>query len=251
MEVPKTRHVVCLTQTVMVADDSVLARERARATFDPAELTNLLYGGAASVSRQRELSALIEKDAVFDKSALPFLNHSQLYESALARGKHFAQLMRKHGLSAADQQTCYQAVDAVLPFDVHRSMFVPTLANQTTPVQREKWLPLAQDFRILGAYAQTELGHGSNVRAIETTATYDAATQEFEIHSPTLTSTKWWPGGLGLTATRMLQRFTLARTQQSPNLSTGAWIPVRQTRLCTRGCWSAVSTAASMASSCR
>lgn len=28
---------------------------------------------------------------------------------------------------------------------------------------------------------------------------YDAQTEEFIIHSPTLTSTKWWPGGLGKT----------------------------------------------------
>lgn len=36
---------------------------------------------------------------------------------------------------------------------------------------------------------------------LETTATYIPATQEFEIHSPTLTSSKWWIGALGKTAT--------------------------------------------------
>lgn len=49
-----------------------------------------------------------------------------------------------------------------------------------------------------GCYAQTELGHGSNVRGIETTAIYDKQTQEFILNSPTLTSTKWWPGGFGM-----------------------------------------------------
>ena len=28
-------------------------------------------------------------------------------------------------------------------------MFIPTLAEQTTPEQREKWLPLAREFRLL------------------------------------------------------------------------------------------------------
>jgi hypothetical protein len=51
---------------------------------------------------------------------------------------------------------------------------------------------LAQTFQIIGCYAQTEMGHGSNVRGLETTATYDKATQEFVLHSPTLTSTKWY-----------------------------------------------------------
>ncbi|CAB4445582.1 unnamed protein product [Rhizophagus irregularis] len=67
--------------------------------------------------------------------------------------------------------------------------------------QLEKWIPLAKDYAIFGCYAQTELGHGSNVRRLETTATYIHETDEFDIHSPTLTSTKWWPGGLARTST--------------------------------------------------
>ena len=35
---------------------------------------------------------------------------------------------------------------------------------------------------------------GSNIRGLETTATYDPATEEFIINSPTLTSMKYWPG---------------------------------------------------------
>ena len=48
---------------------------------------------------------------------------------------------------------------------------------------------------IFGTYVQTELGHGTFVRGLETTATYDKKTQEFIINSPTLTSLKFWPGG--------------------------------------------------------
>jgi acyl-CoA oxidase len=44
------------------------------------------------------------------------------------------------------------------------------------------------------------LGHGSNVKGLETTATYDKASDEFVLHSPTLTSIKWWPGNLARTA---------------------------------------------------
>lgn len=39
------------------------------------------------------------------------------------------------------------------------------------------------------------MGHGTFLRGLETTATYDPSTQEFVLHSPTITSTKWWPGG--------------------------------------------------------
>lgn len=36
---------------------------------------------------------------------------------------------------------------------------------------------------------------GTHLRGLETTATYDPATQEFVLNSPTVTSIKWWPGG--------------------------------------------------------
>jgi len=78
-----------------------------------------------------------------------------------------------------------------------QSMFIPALQYQTSDEQRREWLPLAKSFRILGAYVQTELGHGSNVRALETTATLDTATDEFVLNSPTITSTKWWAAPLG------------------------------------------------------
>lgn len=57
---------------------------------------------------------------------------------------------------------------------------------------------------------QTELGHSSNLRGLETTSTYDRATNEFVIHSPTLTATKWWIGMSGETATHtgMLRMFS-------------------------------------------
>ncbi|GAM24444.1 hypothetical protein SAMD00019534_076190 [Acytostelium subglobosum LB1] len=46
----------------------------------------------------------------------------------------------------------------------------------------------------IGCFAMTEIGHGSNVRGLETTATYCAKTQQFIINSPTPTSQKFWIG---------------------------------------------------------
>ncbi|KAG6479274.1 hypothetical protein ZIOFF_062736 [Zingiber officinale] len=44
--------------------------------------------------------------------------------------------------------------------------------------------------QIIGCYAQTELGHGSNVQGLERIATFDPKIDEFVTHSPTLTSSK-------------------------------------------------------------
>jgi acyl-CoA oxidase len=54
-----------------------------------------------------------------------------------------------------------------------------------------------KNLQVIGCYAQTELGHGSNVAGLETTATLDKTTLEFVLNSPTISSTKWWPGELG------------------------------------------------------
>ncbi|KAE8249630.1 hypothetical protein A4X13_0g5130 [Tilletia indica] len=43
----------------------------------------------------------------------------------------------------------------------------------------------------MGAYLQTEFGHGSIVAGVDTTATLDKSTDSFIIDPPTLTSTKW------------------------------------------------------------
>ena len=49
----------------------------------------------------------------------------------------------------------------------------------------------------MGCYAQTELGHGSDVSGLQTTATFDQATDEFIINTPDYKAAKWWPGDLG------------------------------------------------------
>lgn len=73
--------------------------------------------------------------------------------------------------------------------------------SQGSPELIAKYGALIAHRGILGCYLQTELGHGTNVSQLETTATYLPESQEFEIHSPTLTSAKWWIGSLGKTST--------------------------------------------------
>lgn len=84
------------------------------------------------------------------------------------------------------------------PMALHFVMFLPTILGQATTEQQVEWLGRAWGMNILGTYAQTELGHGTFIRGLETTATYDPTTEEFVLNSPTITSYKWWPGGCKL-----------------------------------------------------
>ena len=53
-----------------------------------------------------------------------------------------------------------------------------------TTKHHEKYLEKIGRAELLGCFAMTESNHGSNVRGLETTATYDAQTNEIVVHTP-------------------------------------------------------------------
>lgn len=55
-------------------------------------------------------------------------------------------------------------------------------------------VPRIINLDLLGCFAMTERGHGSDVQNLETTATYDAETDEFVVHSPGLSAEKTYIG---------------------------------------------------------
>ncbi|ORX91628.1 acyl-CoA dehydrogenase/oxidase [Clohesyomyces aquaticus] len=92
-------------------------------------------------------------------------------------------------------------LDGLAPVQPQYRIFLNNLERQMSDEQKAYWVPKAKRFEIFGSYSQTKLGHGSNVRGIETTATFDKSTDEFVISSPMLSSTKyvldWGDRGLG------------------------------------------------------
>lgn len=56
-----------------------------------------------------------------------------------------------------------------------------TLGNEE---QHQRWLPGVLSLELPGVYAMTEIGHGSDVGNVDTTATFIPEDDEFEIHTP-------------------------------------------------------------------
>ena len=78
-------------------------------------------------------------------------------------------------------------------------LYVKTIKNLGTEKHHE-FLRRGAVCDDIGCFAMTELGHGSNVQSVETTAHYDHYTKTFVLNSPTDTSIKFWIGNLGKTA---------------------------------------------------
>lgn len=67
---------------------------------------------------------------------------------------------------------------------VQWGLFGAAILHLGTRKHHEKWLPDVISLELPGAFAMTEIGHGSDVASVATTATYDPETEEFEIHTP-------------------------------------------------------------------
>ena len=70
--------------------------------------------------------------------------------------------------------------------------------------QVKEWSEKVLAGKVIGAYAQTELGHGSNVQGLETTAHYNETTETWTFDSPKPSSAKFWPGLLGIFSTSVI-----------------------------------------------
>ncbi|WP_280432124.1 acyl-CoA dehydrogenase [Nocardia brasiliensis] len=77
---------------------------------------------------------------------------------------------------------------------VQWGLFGGAVENLGTERHRE-YIKRLLSLDLLGCFAMTESGHGSDVANLETTATYDPETQEFVVHSPTPSARKDYIGG--------------------------------------------------------
>lgn len=181
-----------------------LAHERNKSEFDVDAMKIVWAGSPHAFEVSDRISKLVASDPGFRKDNRTMLSRKELFKNTLRKAAYAWKTIVDLRLSEEEAAKLRFYVDEPAFTDLHWGMFVPAIKGQGTDEQQQKWLPLAYKMQIIGCYAQTELGHGSNVQGLETTATFDPQTDEFIIHSPTLTSSKWWPGGLGKVATHAI-----------------------------------------------
>ena len=172
----------------------ILPAERQRATFDMAHMT--AYWDNNNTARRKFIeSELPEFRVPYVRTDVP---RDELLRDHMEHfiGIHGGWLRKgfkpqKGDIALMGGATCEGGSTVISITQVAN-----TIKTQASKAQMEELLPKLMRYEINGAYVQTELGHGSAVRGILTTAVYDPETETFVLNTPELKATKWWITGL-------------------------------------------------------
>ncbi|UPL10997.1 acyl-CoA dehydrogenase family protein [Microbacterium sufflavum] len=195
-------------------------RETEAPRIDVAAVTDALMGTWADV--RREAREMIKDPAFWRQDELGKDEHrervlSQLHllveNKAVHRAfpKRFGGEENNGGNIAGFEELVAADPSLQIKSGVQWGLFGSAILQLGTAEHHEKWLPGVMDLSIPGAFAMTEIGHGSDVAAVGTTATYDPETEEFVIHTPFRGATKEYLGNAalhGIAATVFAQLIT-------------------------------------------
>lgn len=189
------------------ASDPKAQVEKPGTALSAEALKGFLLGPYAYLREQ--IFELIKKDKTF---AHYHLNEMTKEEERHAAARQALLLAKLYGpnLDQMINEPLYllEFIAAVTQFNqalatklsVHYILYVKTIMSLGT-LKHQPFIKKALSLEDYGSFAMTELGHGSNVSAIETTATYDHPTRSFILNTPKETAMKFWIGAASEVAT--------------------------------------------------
>ncbi len=178
----------------------LLPAERSKASFNVQDMIHFLNGGPDKTKRRKFFESLISKDPEDSHKAYNYERGEHL-KYQLSDFIRIHKPYKNFNVTRDDLVYMSQVAISTGALNNSHSIFMGTVLGQGNEEQVKYWFPKILSFEITGSYAQTELGHGSNVRGLQTIAEYDVSTKEFVLNTPTLQAIKWWPGCLGKIAT--------------------------------------------------
>lgn len=95
----------------------------------------------------------------------------------------------------AFEMLAYVDMSTMVKAGVQWGLWGGAIAGLGSAATRRELLPGTIDVSVMGCFAMTEIGGGSDVQNLRTEARFDPGTQEFVIHSPTPAAQKAYIGG--------------------------------------------------------
>jgi len=95
---------------------------------------------------------------------------------------------------AAFEALGFHDISLVIKLGVQFGLFAGSIQRLGTEYHHQKYLPDAASATLMGCFAMTEIGHGSNVQGLETHAVYQRESGSFILHSPTYSAGKNYIG---------------------------------------------------------
>ncbi len=173
------------------------------ASFDVESLRRYLDGTHIEIKeRIRKLlrdpvfayANIVEKDA-FRKHTLDLVKKfGQQGIGGYAFPKKYGGQEVPGGHIAAFESVAFSDLSLTVKFGVQFGLFGGAVYGLGTEKHFEKYIEPMCKAELLGCFAMTETGHGSNVKGLETTAVYDHHSQSFIINSPDEDSGKEYIG---------------------------------------------------------
>ncbi|MFN8357351.1 MAG: acyl-CoA dehydrogenase [Spirosomataceae bacterium] len=174
------------------------------ADFDPRKLQAQLDGPFAEVKKRTKILLLDEAFRVptdlrsKDELRLLILEQCRYLAQQGLGAYAFPEAYGGHnspGSSTAIFETLAMGnLSLLIKFGVQFGLFGGAVFLLGTEYHHQLYLEKLSKLELAGCFAMTETGHGSNVRDLETTATYDHATRSLVVHSPTLAAGKEYIG---------------------------------------------------------
>ena len=127
---------------------------------------------------------ILEWCKLLAKRGLGALSYPEAYGGEDDMGKY----------AAVFEMLGYHDSSLAIKFGVQFGLFGGSVLWLGTKKHHDKYLKDIGTLELPGCFAMTETGHGSNVRGLETTATYDKETDEIIVHSPTEAAGKEYIG---------------------------------------------------------
>ncbi len=183
--------------------DSFTANSQTTSNFDIQKITELLDGKEAAIIK-RVKSVISRPEFAYETSTDINVYRQTVYNwckilaeenlGSMAYPKEYGGGGNVEDYFAIMETLSYHDLSLVIKFGVQFGLWGMSVQSLGTEKHYAKYLKDIGSLKIPGCFAMTETHHGSNVKGLETTATYDHSNLTFTIHTPNKNAQKEYIG---------------------------------------------------------